>query len=114
GQNLVDGIQAQSQGQFADRTCVSKDAAIPRRTAATSSPSPRFCYQRNGTRPKRIPTRHSRCASAEPRPPSRHGATRRPEGNGPDSQQSPGGLSCAFLFFSLFVLSPFRGSPERC
>jgi len=34
-----------------------------------------------------------------PAPPSRHGATRRPEGNGPDSQQSPGGLSCAFLFF---------------
>ena len=34
------------------------------------------------------------CASAEPRPPGRHGATRLPEGGGPDSQQPPGGLSC--------------------
>jgi hypothetical protein len=30
GQNLVDGIQTHFQGQLADRTCVSKNAAIPR------------------------------------------------------------------------------------
>ena len=30
GQNLIDGIQAEIQGQIAHRTCVSKDAAIPR------------------------------------------------------------------------------------
>jgi len=29
GQKLADGIQAQSQGQVADRTYVSKDTAMP-------------------------------------------------------------------------------------
>ena len=44
------------------------------------------------------------CASAEPRPlPGRHGTTCRPEGSGPDSQRSPGGLS-----------SEVHGAARRC